>query len=230
MTFAAALALAAVRVARGARDALLTAALAWSGIFGLIAGGYFAGRSHPQVLIDMFSPWALSLVLLTIAVRAVARRARLAAARAGRAGGAVRLRHRSSARSRRRRRRGRSSRASGTTPEVAIFEQPAATAFVREHTVPGERVAVVMALGHRIAYDTGRVNVSPYASIESMPTRQQIERTIAVLRREGGDKLFTSSTFTFPEAMAVIRGAGFEPTAQIEEERLSSIILLVDRR
>jgi hypothetical protein len=229
VTFAAAIALAAVRVARGARDATLTAALAWSGVFGLVAGGYFAGRSHPQVLVDMFSPWALALVLLVIAAgRALKARGWRRPAPAELAvlfGFGLLV----------------CSLAQTPTPwsqlhrirdtaAVAIFKQPVASAFVREHTRPGERVGVLTALGHRIAYDTGRVNVSPYASIESMPTQQQLERAIDVLRREGGDKLFVSSTFTFPEAMAVIQGAGFMPTAQVTEERLSEIILLVDQR
>jgi hypothetical protein len=112
---------------------------------------------------------------------------------------------------------------------VAIFKQPTATAFVRERTHPGERVAILTALGHRIAYDTDRVNVSPYASIESMPTQQQLARAFDVLRREGGDKVFVSSTFTTEEEMTAIQAAGFEPIAEVEEERGSRIIELVDR-
>ena len=42
--------------------------LAWSAAFGLLAGGYFAGRSDPLNLIAIFSAWAFSLVLLLIAV------------------------------------------------------------------------------------------------------------------------------------------------------------------
>ncbi len=228
-TFAGAIALAAVRVVRRAPDAVLTAALAWSGVFGLATGAYFGGRSHPQVLIDLFSPWALALVLLTIAA------ARALAARGWRRPTPAELvvlfgfgllvcslaqtptpwsqLHRI-----------------GDTAEVAIFKQPVATAFVREHTRPGERIAVLTALGHRIAYDTGRVNVSPYASIESMPTRQQLERALEVLRREGGDKLFVSSILTYPEAMAAIERAGFRPTAHVIEERSSGIIMAVDER
>ena len=228
VTFAAAIALAAVRVVRGAQDAVLTAALAWSGIFGLCAGAYFAGRSHPQVLMDLFSPWALALVLLTIAAgRALAARGWRRPAPAQLAvlfGFGVMV----------------CSLAQTPTPwsqlqrighrsDVAIFKQPTATAFVREHTRPGERVAILTALGHRIAYDTGRVNVSPYASIESMPTKQQLTRAIAVLRREGGNKLFVSSTFTFEEELDAMQAAGFRPVAEVGEERLGRIIELVDR-
>ena len=77
VTFAAAIVVAVVRLAAAgdAGDATLTAALMWSGVFGLGAGSYFVGRSHPHVLIDLFSAWALALSLLTIAVaQAVVRR------------------------------------------------------------------------------------------------------------------------------------------------------------
>ena len=89
---------------------------------------------------------------------------------------------------------------------------------------------MLIPLGHRIAYDTGRVNVAPYASIESMPTRQQLARAIAVLRREGGRKLFISSQFTFPEELAAIQRAGFAERAQVTDERGAGIVELVDRR
>ena len=111
---------------------------------------------------------------------------------------------------------------------VALFEQRAAAAFVTQHTRAGERVALLMPLGHRIAYDTGRVNVSPYASIESMPTRQQLARTIAVLRREGGEKLFLSTQFTFQEELTAIRRAGFAVAAQAQDERGAAVVELVD--
>ena len=68
VTFAAAIAVATRARLAASRDALLTAALGWVGIFGLGAGAYFAGRSHPQVLIDLFSAWALALALLGVVV------------------------------------------------------------------------------------------------------------------------------------------------------------------
>jgi len=227
VTFAAALAVAAVRVVRGAHDVALTAMLAWSGVFGLVAGGYFAGRSHPQVLIDLFSPWALALVLLTIvAVRALAAREWRRPAPAELAvlfgfGLAV------------------CSLAQTPTPwsqvrrigdeaPVALFKQRLAARFVAEHTQPGEKVALLMPLGHRIAYDTRRVNISPYASIESMPTTQQLDRAIAVLRREGGDRLFVSTQFTFDEELAAIQRAGFVVRDQATDERGATILELVD--
>jgi hypothetical protein len=229
LTFAAAIAVAAVRVVKRDADVVLTAMLAWSGVFGLVAGGYFAGRSHPQVLIDLFSPWALSLILLAIvAGRALAARAwrRPAlpelAVLFGLGLAVCSLAQTPAPWSQVARIRDRAP--------VAIFEQPAATAFVAERTRPGERIAVLIPLGHRIAYDAGRVNVAPYASIESMPTRQQLDTTLATLRREGGDTLFISSRFTFEEQLEAIRQAGFAVGAQVTDESDGQIIELVDRR
>lgn len=228
VTFAAALALAAVRVARGAQDPVLTAMLAWSGVFGLVAGGYFAGRSHPQVLIDLFSPWALSLVLLTIAA------GRALAARGWRSPQVAELAVLFGF--------GLLVCSLAQTPApwsqlhrirdeapVALFKQRIAAAFVTERTQPNEKVLLLMPLGHRVAYDTGRVNVSPYASIESMPTRQQLARAIEALRREGGDKLFLSTQFTFNEELAAIQRAGFSTAGQVQDEREAAIVELVDR-
>ena len=66
--------------ARRRRATAADGALAWSGVFGLGVGSYFVGRSHPHVLIDLFSPWALSLALLLVVV-VRARRARAPRAR-----------------------------------------------------------------------------------------------------------------------------------------------------
>ncbi len=228
ITFAAAIAVAAVRIVHRAPDRVLTAMLAWSGVFGLIAGGYFAGRSHPQVLIDLFSPWALSLALLTIvAVRSLAaggwRRPGLPEL-AVLFGFALMV----------------CSLAQTPTPwsqidrirdlaPVPIFRQPAAQAFVRQHTRPGEKVAILIPLGHRIAYDTGRVNVAPYASIESMPTQQQLADALAAIRREGATKVFFTTQFTPEDEQEAIQQAGFEIQAQTEDARGAQLVELVDQ-
>jgi len=227
LTFAAAIGTAAVRLARREADRTLTAALAWSGTFGLCAGAYFAGRSHPQVLIDLFSPWALALVLLTLAAgRALAARAWRRPQPAELAvlfGFGLLI----------------CSLAQTPTPwsqvqrigdraPEPVFKQRAAAAFVAQHTRAHEPVAILIPLGHRIAYDTGRDNVSPYASIESMPTRQQLARTIAALRDAGGDKLFISTYFTVGEAVAAMQRAGFAAADQVQDGG-TTLVELVDR-
>ncbi|MGN6190048.1 MAG: hypothetical protein ACTHOE_14230 [Conexibacter sp.] len=227
-TFAAAIATAAVRLAHRDPDAALTAALAWSGVFGLCAGAYFAGRSHPQVLIDLFSPWALSLVLLTIvAGRALAARGwrRPAPAELAVLFGfgllVCSLAQTPTPWS-------QLDRIGNDAPE-AIFKQRTAADFVARHTRPHEPVAILIPLGHRIAYDTGRDDVSPYASTESMPTRQQLDRTIAALRRAGGTKLFFSTYFTVGEMVTAMQRAGFALADQVDGGG-TAYVELVDRR
>jgi hypothetical protein len=229
VTFAAAIAVAAVRVVRGAPDRVLTAMLAWSGVFGLIAGGYFAGRSHPQVLIDLFSPWALALVLLTIVA------ARSLAARGWRRPTVPELAVLFGF--------GLLVCSLAQTPApwsqlerirdlgpVPIFRQPIAARFVEDRTSPGEKVAILIPLGHRIAYDTGRVNVAPYASIESMPTTQQLDDALAAIRREGARKLFFTTQFTPDDQQEALQEAGFVIQARVRDERGASIVELLDER
>ncbi|HYV16739.1 MAG TPA: hypothetical protein VE972_12045 [Conexibacter sp.] len=213
LTFSATLVLAAVRVARGAEDRLLTALLAWAGAFGLGASAYFAGRSHPQVLIDLFSTWAFALALLVVVV------ARDLSARGWRRPGlaqlAVLFGFGLMA----------CSLAQTPTPWSQIsrlragdaklpFKQAEAVALVRRTTHPGEHVAILISLSHRVAYDAGVVNVSPYASIESMPTHQQLSDVIALMRSQHVRKLYTSSRFMFPEESTTIQRAGFATVTQ----------------
>ncbi|HEX5145734.1 MAG TPA: hypothetical protein VFV85_01830 [Conexibacter sp.] len=226
VTFAAAIAVAAVRLVRGASDVVLTGMLAWSGVFGLVAGAYFAGRSHPQVLIDLFSPWALSLVLLTVvAVRALAARGWRAPRPAellvlcGFGLLACALAQTPTP-------WGQLGRIRDLSP-APVFRQHAAVELVREQTRPHEPIAILIPLGHRVAYDAGRTNVAPYASIESMPTRQQLARTLAVLRRAGGRRLFVDGAFTYPEELAAIERAGFRVSAEATDERGATISELI---
>lgn len=222
-TFAAALVVAAVRAATRAEDALLTAMLAWSGVFGLGVASYYVGRSHPQVLIDLFSAWSLSLVLLLVLV------VRSLAARAWRRptlpelavlfgfGLAV------------------CSVAQIPTPwsQIArlgnrtptpVFKQAEAVALVRATAARGEHVAIVTALSHRVAYDAGVVNIAPFSSIESMPTQQQLTQLTDQMRREHVRKLYLSSQFTFPEELQEIDRRGFKPIRQA-----GSFVLLTAR-
>ena len=229
VTFAAAIAVAAVRVARGGREAVLTALLTWSGVFGLIASGYFVGRSHPQVLIGMFSAWALSLVLLTIvAGRALAARAwrrptlpeLLVLFAFGLA--ACSLAQTPTPWS-------QVARLSRRAP-ISVLKWREAALLVSQTTRPREPVAILVPLGHRIAFDTSRIDVSPYAGIESIATAQQLDRTVAALRRAGGDKVFISTHDTFPEQLAALRQAGFTPGSQIADRYAGgAIVELVGR-
>jgi hypothetical protein len=208
VTFAAALVLATVRAAAQA-DAALTGALAWAGVFGLGAGAYFAGRSHPHVLIDLFSAWALALSLLLLAVvpaipRRPSRRPQLAEllVLAGFGAMVCSLAQTPTPWSqidRLQRDRPRIARIDGDVQRV-----------VDRLTEHGEPVALLLKLGHRIAYRLGLDDVTPYANMDSMMTREQWDETLAALRSAHGTKLIAPRELLFPERIAYLERAGFE--------------------
>ncbi len=211
VTFVAAIVVAVVRLATAADsgEAPLTTALAWAGIFGLGAGSYFVGRSHPHVLIDLFSAWALALSLLTIVV------ARTVVRRAGRrpqlaellvlAGCGVMA----------------CSLAQTPTPwsqvERLWDSQPPqeriaaiTTQVVDKLTTRGEPVALMLFLGHRIAYELGLDNVTPYANMDSMMTREQWAETLRDLRQAGGRRVLVPRHWLFAERIEYLQEAGYD--------------------
>ncbi|HEX7292033.1 MAG TPA: hypothetical protein VF250_12980 [Conexibacter sp.] len=212
VTFAAALAVATVRAVNRRPNVLLTAMLAWAGIFGLGAGSYFVGRSHPEVLIDLFSSWALAVALLTlVVVRAVRARpsrrplpAELAVLFA--LGLCVcslaqlptpwsqieRLRD------------------VGTEGLSVYIRYRAADQFVAEHTRPGETVLILHPVSHRVAYEHGLRNVLPWVSVESMPLERQFDDALEALRKAGGRKLFLWVGNTWQELTDALPSRGFE--------------------
>jgi hypothetical protein len=217
VTFVAALVVAAVRVlsADDSADRALTGALTWAGIFGLGAGGYFVGRSHPHVLIDLFSAWTLALsLLLLVVVPAIARRASRRPQLAELlvlAGFGVMM----------------CSLAQTPTPWSQIDRittpTPAAlrmhstmTAIVAQLTQRGEPVALLLPLGHRIAVELGLDDVTPYASAGSMMTREQWREAIGDLRDAGGVHVITTRSLLFPECYAFLQAAGFQVVRQVQ--------------
>jgi hypothetical protein len=207
VTFVAAIAVAA---ARGLADEerVLSVALAWVGIFGLGVGAYFTGRSHPQVLIDLFSVWSYALALLAIvAVRAIARRParrpQLAELLVLAGVGVMAC-----------------SLAQVPTPWSQVERirrtQPhdvrVVTAIenaIREKTRPGEPVAVLARPGHQISEEIGIVDVTPYANIDSMMTEQQWSEMIDALERAGGNKLFVQEETLFQEHIDWLAARGY---------------------
>jgi peptidoglycan/LPS O-acetylase OafA/YrhL len=149
-------------------DRPLTGALAFVAVFGLASGAYYAGRSHPEVLVTSFAAWAFALALLTLVVmRGLAARPRRWREPASLAcllaffvtacslaqtpapwSQVDRLRH--------------TTRATLGAPEWQTF--------IAAHTRPGERVAILQPLGHRIGANLGVQDVTPYTGILSMPT------------------------------------------------------------
>lgn len=197
-TFAAAIVVAAVRLVEAADELRLTGALVWSGVFGLGASAYFVGRSHPQVLINVFSAWSLALSLLVIVmvrgiVEQTSRRPGLVEMLVFAGLGLCVC-----------------SIAQTPTPwsqwdRIALAQRDAGPierfmatqrAALAVATTRGEPVALLMYEGHRIAEDLGLVDVTPYANVGSMPTRWQWARMLKALRRAGGTKIFASTRRT----------------------------------
>jgi hypothetical protein len=221
-TFAGAAIAAAVRLARGAEDALLTGMLAWSGVFGLLAGSYFVGRSDEVKLLSMFSAWAFALVLLTVVV------VRALAARGWRAptipellvllGFALAV----------------VAIARGSMPTTQVERLTRATPdptyrataerFIRERTRRGDRVVITLPEGFRFAYDLGLRNVSPYVIATAIVTRGQLQRVIDAARRERVHELFVPATTvalagegqTAPQQVAMLAAAGWRPRDVLE--------------
>ncbi|MFL5818524.1 MAG: hypothetical protein ACJ76L_13105 [Conexibacter sp.] len=216
MTFAAALAVATVRALNGDADRSLTGALAFIAVFGLGSGTYYAGRSHPEVLVTSFAAWSFALALLTlVAVRRLAARPRR---RPEPAVVLCLLAFCVTA----------CSLAQTPTPwsqvdrlratGEPILRRPAGQALVAANVRRGEHVAILLGLGHRIAENLGVTNVSPYTTAFAMPAVTQLDDVVRALRAEGGDKVFLPTT---PSAMNDVRPAleadGFARVAADDE-------------
>jgi hypothetical protein len=209
VTFSAAIVVATTRALRR-DDRLLTGLLCWAGVFGLGAGGYYVGRSHPEVLIDVFSAWAFAICLLLVAVvRDVAARPSRRPTLAGWAvfvafGVAIcsiaqtpapwsqlgRLR---------------------TSTNPPLLSQAAAERFIRRTTRPGQTIGIIGPLGHRVAYDIGVEDVVPYAQIGSMPSIEQWDETMRLLRRRHVQKLFFYEPSPLGRLVDYLIRAGWTP-------------------
>jgi len=205
LTYVAAILVATVRALRGARNRVLTGMLAWAGVFGLGAGFYWVGRSHPFALKQEFSAWALALALLTVVavrelstrrVRRTALGALLVLAGFGVTvcslaqtptpwGQIERLNAPFTA-----------SAAIGTNP-LAPPRDPRVRRFIasladgpnRFVYKRGAPVALLLTTGHRDADAYGVVDVSPYTGVWSLQTVQRVEAIVRVLRAAGGNTI-----------------------------------------
>jgi hypothetical protein len=212
LTHVAAIGAATVCAARRAPDRLLTGLLVWSGVFGLGAGAYYMGRSHPEVLTNMFCAWALSLTLLfVLAVRTLLahapRRPTLAEAACLFGFGVLAC-----------------SIAQAPTPwsqisrlrhtDIHIYGHPVGETFIDAHTRPGESVAILTPLGHRIADNAGIVDVTPYSGGNSMPTVDQFEEMMRALEAAGGSKVFLAPAREWNELPDALVRRGYAERAR----------------
>jgi hypothetical protein len=221
-TFAGALLAAAVRHVRGELDRTLTGMLAFAGVFGLLTGFYFAGRSVPYQLMLLFPIWGFALSLLAwttfISLRAargdpLRLRRLVVPAFAVLAGFGVMV--------------AAIDRFPAPWRQVdrlseggqPIGDQPAVQGFVDTNTKPGEHVLIIgTELDHRIAERAGVTNTSPFFSPLSLLSRREVDRAIDFLEDEDGSKAFISlvsisllTSHRFPEVSQIMRERGFRP-------------------
>jgi hypothetical protein len=216
-TFVAAIATATARRMDRDEDRLLTAMLAWSGVFGLAAGGYLVGRPDAMKLAGMLSAWGFALMLLLIASTSP-----LAAQRWRRPslarllvlfgfGLAVCSLTRLSPPQQ------QIARLAKATPDATY--RSGVERFVGARTRPGETVVLLVPMGHRIAYDLGLRNVSPYPFENAIVTRSQMRTLLDAIRREHVRAVFApvpggalaNEGDAPPEHYAALAEAGFEP-------------------
>ncbi|HEX4805964.1 MAG TPA: hypothetical protein VFU94_08690 [Conexibacter sp.] len=226
LTFVAAIVVATVRALRGAHGRALTGMLAWAGVFGLGAGSYYVGRSHPDALPYLFPAWSLALALLTIlAVRELAqpplRRTALGALIAlfGFGVCACSLAQTPTPWEQVGRLEARfepTERVSDPDP-LAPSRDRAVRRFVssladgpRRFVVKrGAPVAILLTTGHRIADSYGLVDVSAYTGVESLYTVQRIDATVATLRAAGGNTVILPDPLD-ASVLTVLSRDGFE--------------------
>jgi hypothetical protein len=226
LTYVAALLVATVRALRGARNRVLTGMLAWAGAFGLGAGTYWVGRSHPVALKYQFSAWALALALLTIAaVGELAaprlRRTAIGALVALLGFGALACSLAQTPLPWQQLERLQAAFVpTEAEPDPDPLAPPADAArrrFVasladgRSHFVVkrGAPVAILLTTGHRIADAYGIVNVSPYTGIESLQTVERVEAVLDALRDAGGNTVILPNPLD-PSIFPVLQRRGFE--------------------
>lgn len=213
LTFAAALAVAAAMAVRRSEERTLIGMLAWIGIFGLGIGSYYSGRSHPDVLIAMFSTWSFALALLVVA--------------AVRSSAASRWRHLGPAQIALFVGFGLTvcSLAQFPTPwgslerlrspaSVELFRPRAEAEFVAAHSTPDEPVAFLSRLGQRLSHEAGVDNVTSYTGSISMPTKQQLRETVSRLREAGGSNVVLRESEAWPEMIPALERAGFQLIAR----------------
>jgi hypothetical protein len=214
LTFAAALVVAATMAVKRSTDNVAVGMLAWIGIFGLGIGSYYMGRSHPQVLVAMFSTWSLAIAFLVcVTVRSAASsRRRLGPAQVALFVGlgltVCSLAQFPAP--------WQSIERLGRSAPVEILQPADETAFVAANSKPGEKVVLLTSLGQRASREAGVDDVMPYSGILSMPTKQQLTETLTRLREEGGNSVYLRETEAWPEIIPALERKGFRVVAETE--------------
>jgi hypothetical protein len=229
VTFAATLVVAALRARRHADNRVLTGGLAFAGTFGLGAGSYYASRSHPNVLVALFSIWGLCVVLLTPLALRAAKRSRRRWLPATEAVGTLLLLGLMCTRITEFPAPWTQLNRIGSRAPTMPMNRGAAITFVRRTSKPGEHVVVLDGLGFLTARAGGVVDVTPYSEPAVVVTYSQVNDIVAALRSDGGSKLYlgpytdepVNYTRTYPEIAATLRHDGFVPVAYDSTSQLT---------
>ena len=231
VTYVAAIGLATVRALQRAADRVLTGMLAWAGVFGLGSAAYFAGRSAPDTLKWLFSSWALTLALLTVAVvrapsdgrswrpsiPAVAVLVTFGLAVCSLAQTPVPWTQLARVEARVKPSRLRpyanplQPPADAATRSFVAALADGRTRFVVKRGAP---VAIMTTLGHRVADAYGVVDVSPFTGLLSTPTVEQVNTVVDALRAAGGNTIL----MPYPDlegAFDVLATRGFMPLTRV---------------
>jgi len=227
LTYVAAIVVATVRAARRASNRVLTGMLAWAGIFGLGAGMYYVGRSHPTALKQHFGAWSFTLALLVVpALGALAshhaRRTALASLTTLFSFGlmACSLAQTPAPWSQLRRLNAPLMQFNDEWRAADMFvppSDPATRFFVasladgpsRFVVKRGAPVAILLTAGHRAADAYGVVNVSPYTGVDSLQTVQRVESVLDALRDAGGNTVILPALLD-ASIFGVLERRGFE--------------------
>jgi hypothetical protein len=226
LTYVAAIAVATVRATQRAANRALTGMLVWAGVFGLGAGAYYVGRSHPVALKHQFGAWSFALALLTIvAIGALATRP----ARRTLAGALVVLYGfgvMACSLAQAPRPWSELQRLTSATVPAGVWGSstpfvPPAEADARRFVAAladgrsrftyrrGAPVAVLLTDGHVVAATYGIRNVSPYTGIQSLQTEQRVDAALDALRRAGGNTVIVPG-IPEPGLYAVLQRRGFQ--------------------
>jgi len=226
LTYVAAVVVATVRALQHATNRVLTGMLAWAGIFGLGAGSYYVGRSHPVALKHHFGAWSFALALLTVvAIEALAAkppRRTIAGALVVLFGFSVMACSLAQVP----RPWSEVQRLSSThvpvetwgstEPYVPTTEATAAefvasladgpSRFVYRRGAP---VALLLTEGHQVAAAYDIADISPYTGTQSLQTVQRVAATLHALRDAGGNTVVLPG-IAEPSLYGLLRRRGFE--------------------
>jgi hypothetical protein len=230
-TYSAVLVVAAVRYVRREPDRVLTGMLAFSGVFGLVTGMYFVGRSLQIQLMLLFPAWGFALALAAwTAARAlraadedrVLLRRLLVPCCAALIGFGVMVAAIASLPQPQR--QIDRLRDGGTPTDLGPIEQ-----VVESATTPGEHILLIgVGPEHLIAHRTHVVNVSPFNGVTSLITPAETDLSLDQLEDEGGDLVIERVSalppkgfaFGIPEFATILRERGYRLVSENPDLRV----------